>query len=339
MNSVKNTSKINPDLLKTARLAGFDLTLIDHLRDSDFNLIKNINQKAAGGINLAHLIVLFNHHDIISNFFDLGLDFEIKDDNGQNSLIYAAKYNSVECIKKLLDIGINPDCDNSFLDKYNHHETPLHHVKTVEAADILIKEGAHLDYVNKAGNDPLMNYLKNFSFKPDLIDLKLLNKLIYPSNSDIRNVYAYSAMHLAVLTGNLKAVELLIDNGYDIDVLASMDKKSTFEFSKVDNSTPLSLSVENNFYHITERLLKDGADINFQLDKGAMLLKKSILNENPKMLLLLIKYGADPESLPSFKSLFDFAIKNHKFSMLESINKGVENFEIIKINKKKIKPN
>jgi len=95
-----------------------------------------------------------------------------------------------------------------------------------------------------------------------------------------------SILYFACSQNNLFAVDLLLKNKADVNY------KRTKNYS-----TPLYLSVQNNFYKIIKELIINKADVNCELKDGVTPMLIAIQNNNEKIIKLLIENKSDINKL------------------------------------------
>lgn len=112
-------------------------------------------------------------------------------------------------------------------------------------------------------------------------------KLLIEKGFDINKVNKdKSLLYFACSQNNLYAVNLLLKNKADVNY------KRT-----INHSTPLYLSVQNNYYKIIKELIINKADMNCELKDGVTPMLIAIQNNNEKIIELLIKNKSDINKL------------------------------------------
>jgi ankyrin repeat protein len=118
-----------------------------------------------------------------------------------------------------------------------------------------------------------------FGFEPVMTKLCQMEEL----NANQRNKEGYPLLSLAVMGGNMKVVQLLLENGADVNAQADENYESA-----------LSLAVYRGNEAIVQLLLKNGADVNAQVGtSNTSILTKAIMEDNEVIIRLLLKNGAD----------------------------------------------
>ena len=111
-----------------------------------------------------------------------------------------------------------------------------------------------------------------------------------------------NALHYASLKGNTKIIELLLQNGFDVDSTDS------------DGNTPLFYSITYPFPDSVILLLEKGSNPNIQNKDGTTPLHFAIKKSNVLAMEYLMKAGADPNKPDIFtfiKVLYFYASKFH----------------------------
>lgn len=130
---------------------------------------------------------------------------------------------------------------------------------------------------------------------PSIISLRAL--LEYGVSVNTRDEKGIPLLALAVLNGNIKKIELLINHGADIDarfVIEGAQTNALLEAGWALNSNPI------NFGNIIKLLVERGADVNAQSSSGKALLHYLVIknSSSPKELLtFLLEKGANLKQL------------------------------------------
>jgi len=113
------------------------------------------------GVNEALIQKAYNGYDI-SKEIDAGATLDIKDNNGNTAVHYAALNNDVQSIKALKQAGVNMNVVNKAGDTALHNAV---YYGKPDAAQVLIDAGADVNIVNKFGDTALHNaaFKRNWS--------------------------------------------------------------------------------------------------------------------------------------------------------------------------------
>ena len=157
----------------------------------------------------------------------------------------------------------------------------------------LLAKGAKLPNVPDDGKDLLMIAAEKGS-------AELVSVLIKVAEYDVDCVdrHGQTALHYAVKSDNKETVEVLLNNGADINAFTtSMNAHELLKYFDVhlglegDNITPLMLATANSDREIVEHLLENDAD----QDKGAcMPLAITLSKDDDEMMALLLEHDAEP---------------------------------------------
>ena len=90
-----------------------------------------------------------------------------------------------------------------------------------------------------------------------------------------------TALHFAAENNNIDGINLLLDNGAEIDLVNN------------NNATPLMFTCYNNDINTTRDLLERGANLTISNERGDTCLHYAIQNLDIEMIKLLFEYGAD----------------------------------------------
>ncbi|MGC9052115.1 ankyrin repeat domain-containing protein, partial [Pyrobaculum sp.] len=162
------------------------------------------------------------------------LDAKFKDRYGVTALHIAAKLNMVDHVRKLLELGADPNTADDFC------QTPLHFAAetcSTEAAEILLEKGADPNAEDVYGRSPLelavfyrcVDMVKEMlpRAKPSLGVLLAavgdphMLSLVLNTWSDIVKVYGGEAVLAAIERGALQGAALLIGLGVDPNYVSS----------------------------------------------------------------------------------------------------------------------
>ncbi|GLH08976.1 Poly [ADP-ribose] polymerase tankyrase [Gryllus bimaculatus] len=201
-----------------------------------------VNVSDCDGVTPLHIAAKVGNLKFVDILLKRGADGKAKDRNGLNALHYATMGGNCEIIELLIQMGVD---DRSGKSNYEKCIFLAAMVGKVEAMKTLLKHGAVIDKTNPR-HCSLLHY-GNVSKNDEIIRL-LLDVGIDP------NVQEYSAknapLHIAVKSGVLKIVEMLLEKGAKPNVTTQ------------DGRTPLHLAAISGHVCIAEALLKHGADPN-----------------------------------------------------------------------------
>nr|WCB86979.1 CPPV168 ankyrin repeat protein [Cooks petrelpox virus] len=214
--------------------------------------------------NILKKVHLYNA-DMLLFLIELGLDINIKDKKGKTALHYACdSINSIETVKEIMKYG----ADINIKDRKGL--TPLHlackygdlelsKVLIEYGADINIRTSTVLDLAVESGKLELVKFLieKNPDFiTSDYLSLALAIKskdvkivlLLLNAGMDVNSSKCISTpLHLAVILGNSKIVQLLLEYGANVNAidkygetpLGAANKCVNIDYIELDKSNRL----------------------------------------------------------------------------------------------------
>jgi ankyrin repeat protein len=167
-----------------------------------------------------------------------------------------------------------------------------------------------------------------FSKKFDKKSITLIKELIKRGanvNAKITTDHDLTFLSLAIAKNNYEIVELLIDNGADVNIILATSTRQ----GQVFTVTPLSLAVQKNNFKIVELLIKNGADVNMVnvnvYNQEYTALSIAVEIDKIEIVELLIENGADinMNNIVSPQSPLYLAVcKNHTNISIFLIKKG-----------------
>jgi ankyrin repeat protein len=195
-----------------------------------------------------------------------------------SNLHSAAMDGNLAEIKKLLALCHNPnEVDNFFV-------TALHLAAAwgqVEAASLLLKEGANINAQNVVGDYPLHSAVDSIQ------SIKLLIKAGADVNA--KNYSGQTILHLAANGGKPAIVKVLIESAANINM------------QDAEKNTPLHYAIENKSGEIVKTLLNANADLQIENERNQTPLLLAVEYDNPFIIRLIVEAGADPNHKNSFK--------------------------------------
>lgn len=200
----------------------------------------------SGGETLLMVAIENTHLEIAKLLLDFGVDINRQDNDGKTALFIACKQTNAAAVSLLLEHKADPNIRTLM------EESPLFlciENNNAEIARLLLDNGA------AAAVDQRI-------FDQDKVEIK------------------YSPLSDASAQGSLRAVELLLRNGADVNA------KDIF------GNTPLMAAAENGHTHIAEFLIKKGANVTEKNSCGGTALTAAVDNGTIELFELLIKNGA-----------------------------------------------
>lgn len=143
------------------------------------------------------------------------------------------------------------------------------------------------EYVKRTGRDLSKMYYKgetgvSIAVENEQYEIIKYMVLSFDCTKSVDKHKKRTALHSAALIGNTKIIELLLQNGFDVD------------FADSDGETPLFFAITNPFPDSVILLLKNGANPNVQNKDGITPLHFAIKKSNVLAMEYLMKAGADP---------------------------------------------
>lgn len=237
------------------------------------SILTNTN-KVSCEESLLHCAVRANALDCVKLFIKEGADVNSLQPNGTNPIHLAADLGLNDCLKILLDSeGSDPNIRICIREK---ESTALHLAAdegNSECVKLLLAKGADAKLKNHRGFTALHLAARTSSFdcvrellesgraEPNAEDfdqrtplhaavgksdsaIAILNLLIAKNaNVNHKDVYGFTALHLAALDGLAQCVELLIYHGADV---TTKSKKGTSALNVITRKTPASLAMINH---------------------------------------------------------------------------------------------
>ena len=161
-----------------------------------------------------------------------------------------------------------------------------------------IERGEDVNEVNEDNWTPLMYAICHSSED----NLECMRTLInHGANVNGRDNNQSTALHYAATYNNIDGINLLLDNGAEIDPVNSY------------NETPLMLTCRyNDDINSTRVLLERGANLTIPDSDGDTCLHCATTNLNIDMIKLLFEYGADDAIVNVCKPFYFFCYNNNK---------------------------
>jgi len=200
-----------------------------------------------------------------------GADPTKEDADLHSVLYYAAVGGNPEILRLLLEHGADLNYTNKWGNTALHYATAYGNVGAVR---ILCEAGANINVTNGNGNTALMQALEpsmvRVRSKPSNETKAEIVRVLLQAGADIhmKNTQGLTALHVAASSGNVQAVEALVEAGSDVNALDN------------DGSTPLLSLVLNiqyidtpteNVEEIVDILLSRGANPSIPDERGRTL--------------------------------------------------------------------
>ena len=240
----------------------------------------DVNQCDDDGCNALFHSVKNEHLQITQLLVESGADINMAvDDTGQTPISYCVMNNRVDIINLLLN---QPHIDINCTDN-NEYNALFYAIKNdnFEIFQLLVESGADVNIiVHESGETPLimaMN-LKNESMIKYLIENNLNE-----ANMNHCDGKGCCALFYAVNDGNDEIVQLLVQSGADVNVLAGGN-----------GQTPIIAATINSRVEMVKLLSQNpDIDINHSDDDGYSALMYAVKNSHFEIVQLLVESGAD----------------------------------------------
>ncbi len=193
------------------------------------------------------------------------------------NLLFACRNTNVFKVVWYVLIGTYP-----YIDLENKDGNTALHFAAIYKCDekiirMLIEQNAGINRKNKMGETPLLCA----SRKGHATTISLF--LEHNAQLDVVNNKKQNALHIATINHRETVVNLLTQHE---------KLEELIDMSDIDGNTPLFLSVLNDDWSIVETLLKNGADSSVKTCEGDTLAHLCVMQENPELLQIIIKYQA-----------------------------------------------
>ncbi|KAM3913714.1 nuclear factor NF-kappa-B p100 subunit isoform 2-T2 [Leptodactylus fuscus] len=208
-----------------------------------------------------------------------------RDQNGDTPLHLAIIHGQTTVIQQLVDVLQDVPNQHIFNLCNNLHQTPLHLgviTKQYQTVCLLLRAGADPTILDRYGNSVLHLAVQTGDVKM----LEVLLEYTYPKYQNLLNMPDYNGLypvHWAVKAKNEKCLEQLVRSGADVN---AAERKS--------GRSPLHIAVEMDNLNMAISLVKKlGADVNAQTFGGNTPLHLAASLGSPVLTRMLINAGAN----------------------------------------------
>jgi ankyrin repeat protein len=263
--------------------------------------------------------------------------------------IQAAKDNDIQCVKKYIERGIDPN----YKDKYERTALQWAVMYGYEdMVNLLLKQGADLNISQKNNNFiPLLTAADNGDLK--LVKL-LLDKGI---DIDIQDRFGFTALMLGCKEQNTKTVKYLLDRGADPSKKTTLGQDAfwyafekrnyeileilinhkcymnSYYFSKYSGSAPyfpataLYQAIYYDDFEMAEFLIDHGADVNIPNNIGLSPLSLAVVKNNYALTEILLKNKADVNYLDKKEhSVLYYAEKLNNSKIIKLLKRSIREY-------------
>eukprot|EP00210_Caulerpa_lentillifera_P003601 g3436.t1 len=259
------------------------------------------NKKDHRGLSPLQCSAEGGHLEAFNILLEAGCNPQTTDTYGTTLLHSAASGGNWDIVRELIDLG----CDHTT--QSNFGRTALHHaaqVGAVQVSENLLRLGCDIHVADNEGNMPWHAAASGGNLK--VLEL-FLNR---GCNIEAVNSNAYTALHKAAATGSVSAVKALLKRGANIRALTSK------------RQTPLHLAAEQLRDEVLTLLIEevDSKIINLKDENGRTILHQVAVQENGRLLKLLIERGADVNSIDKEgQTPLHYATKSHCQMTVETL--------------------
>lgn len=274
-----NEDKIPLDMAKNNFVRNVLTSLNKAAKNSDS---KNVTELVFFGHNINSKTTVFsqapihkvieskkqNKHEVLKKILDMGSDPNIKDSNSWTALHYACEYGDFDSVKILIQHRADI---NSYS---NNHRTPLHLASSKNfpiIVQFLLDNKANVNYKDHNGCTPLHLAAKSGNIEC----LSLL--LTYGGDLYCEDFRKWNILHYAAFQGHSKAVRFISKYDADYNILQTVrnsQNKLSIEITRDPSVKPYFMTLWHTAKYgdldMTSQLLNEGEDIN----------QKSVFMEN-----------------------------------------------------------
>ena len=270
-----------------------------------------LDMQNKGGDTALTLAVWKNHTETAKLLIAKGADLNTQNQYSETALTLAADKDHIEVAKLLIEKGAKLDVQN----QYGNTTLIVTMAKgNTELAKLLIEKGAKLDTQNRSGETALTLAVGNAHTE--------IAKLLIEKGAmlNVQNQHGDTALTLAVYKGRSELAKLLIAKGAKLDIPNKTD------------ATALILATDKDRTEIAKLLIEKGARLDVQAKSGNTPLILAAYKGNIRLVVDLLKHGADPLRGFNGKTPRDFAKSAGHSEIVAILEQATE--EIIKPKKK-----
>ncbi|CRK98534.1 CLUMA_CG011885, isoform B [Clunio marinus] len=263
----------------------------------------NNTAKPSPDESLLHCAVRANSVQCLKLFIEEGCDVNQLRSNGTNAIHLAADLGQIQCLEVLLNA---PKADPNIRICIREKESTALHLAAddgnVECVSLLLSKGADAKVKNHRGLTPLHLAARTSSLEvvevllrdgnadPNAEDFDhrtplhaavgksdsafdILETLIsWGANVNAKDVYGFTALHLAALDSLAHCVEMLIYHGADV---STKSRKGTTALNVINRKTPASLAMVNQIFDeaitLTHSQENSNREVELELDFRSIL--------------------------------------------------------------------
>ncbi|CAD7700374.1 unnamed protein product [Ostreobium quekettii] len=238
-------------------------------------LLESGKTKDVKGLTALHLAAQLRMEDVARLLLGMGkCDVNARDADNCTPLHYSAENGCSSIAGMLLDA--NADVNVTGADGM----MPIHKASSeghYDVVKLLVDKGALVNFCTSTGSTPL--HYAGSAGKGDV--LKLLVESGCPVNAMSTGNLSCSALYCAASSGQLEAVDLLLQHGAEVDAICTND------------CTALHVAASNGHAQVVKRLLEAGADPDLQAANGAAAIHNAVNNLHLEALEMLLTADCD----------------------------------------------
>ncbi|XP_078435400.1 ankyrin repeat family protein [Wolffia australiana] len=205
---------------------------------------------------------------------ELGLEVDIKDEEGETPLIHACRQEQLETVRYLLDRGADPSASSDL------GATSLHHsagTGNIELLNLFLAKGVNVNSHCDSGT-PLI-----WAAGHDQVEaVKVL--LNHQANPNARTDDDITPLLSAVAAGSVSCLKLLIESGAEVNIMAG-------------GATPLHIAADIGNSDLISILVKAGANPNAEDEEGFKPIQTAVLRSNLEAVTILFPLTAPIEKI------------------------------------------
>lgn len=253
-----------------------------------------------------------NDAERLRQLLEEGADLYAKDECGYTPLHIAICSHSIECLKVLLDYGVEPNI--KYMDEYNL----LIHAAfndCVEFFQLLVERGENLT-IKENNYHTTALHIAVMNDSPKVIQFLIVHGM----DPNIKNIGGETPLHIAASDNSLDCAKILLENGADPNIKDEHEHTPIFNAVECDDS--------DYTLEMVRLLLENGADPNINYE-GVSPLYIAAENDSTYSMKLLLEFGADPTMKDGVgKTFLDYIILKEAREEIENYMKELECYAI-----------
>ena len=261
-------------------------------------------------IPLLQLAMTGSNVEAINCLIRAGADVDSQGFDEETALHLACQQGWPDFVSHLLQNGANKNARNSRGQTPLHVVSPTHHNLIIE---LLLEAGANVGASDEDGNCPIHNFSREIGDNSAIVEKLLLRG----ASADVQDNTGMSALHIAILIGNLDVARTLVDSRADIHladhrgnaalhfacqtgslnlIRLIVNAGADVEARATNGFTPLHYAVKQGEWLIVEWLLRKGVDVESRDKFAQTVLIHAVKKEGKnfvKTAEILLNHGAN----------------------------------------------